>query len=1005
MVAAAVLLVVGLSVQAEEDRQGLPDPLMFSTFVGGTGVEWPHAVEVADNGSIYVTGYTLSFDFPTTEGAYQRVTKGKEEVYVLHLSPDGSELLWATLIGGTGQDIAWDIAVGADGRVYVTGETLSPDFPTTKDAYLRTREGGSDAFVVCLSPDGGSLVYSTLLGGEDDDEGFSIEALADRRVYVAGSTGSVFFPTTNGAHDRALGGVEDVFVSRLSSDGRTLEASTYLGGSYTEKEPSMVIDGSGNLWLAGSTTSQDFPTTAGLPNDWSLARDVFVAAIDGDLTQLKRATVVGQIGSDVPRSIDIGPQGEVLVAGYTHSPEFPTTGPEPGNDNSGNWDGFMLVYGNDLTTRHHEWLYGGDNYDVIRAARYDPRGLIHATGYTNSTNFPTTLGSYDPYKSGDDHDMFYMQVDPDSGYSTVNSTYIGKNMGDFGMAMSFNPWGIPIIAGHSRSDGFPTEGDPYDSTHAGNGDIVVLKYTTDEDPPEFSNDTTPGQVETGANITFSVDVHDSTGIFEVWLYIVEDRHDFQRPDSILMEGNGIHSFTMGLSGSSLGLRYRFMAWDVLGHISETEFREIDIVDTIPPSMLSDKTPGEGTTGDPFEFRFEAYDNWFVELAKVEYVIGEMNWNSTMSTFGSDHGFAEWFLTIELANSTLDPIDYRFHFMDQNTMVSTGWVQVQVRDNDAPMVSNLSLPLVVLPETWLTVDVFVIDNIGIASVWLEHYVEIGQEETVTIDGPYGSRVVTELRVPRGRGDLHISIHVEDDAGNIGVASGMVQFRDDDPPELTVHHENTTSTGESVTITWSASDPAGIHSMWGFYVFGYGHGMEEYTYFQAEEIPTVGTRISVPEDSLEPLLVVLGAKDLYGNENLTGTIEIQVLDGNPPKASAGPDMVVSPGEVVLLDARSSEDNIGISNYSWSWIDPSSNELVVVHSERGWIEANITRVGTYDITLEVTDLAGNTASDGMVVQVRGEGEEEPNRLDMDAIVMIAVAIVGLTLLVLFLVLKSRS
>ena len=197
--AATALLVAGHTVQAEDDRQGVPDPLLFSTFVGGGDAEWPHATVVAPNGTVYVTGYTLSFDFPTTEGAYQRVTKGNEEVYVLHLSADGSELLWATLIGGSGQDIAWDLAVGTDGRVYVTGMTRSANFPTTQGAYLRTREGGSDAFVVCLAADGGSLVYSTLLGGEDDDKGYAIKALSEGRVLVAGNTGSMFFPTTNGA--------------------------------------------------------------------------------------------------------------------------------------------------------------------------------------------------------------------------------------------------------------------------------------------------------------------------------------------------------------------------------------------------------------------------------------------------------------------------------------------------------------------------------------------------------------------------------------------------------------------------------------------------------------------------------------------------------------------------------------------------------------------------------------------------------------------------------------
>jgi len=958
--AVAVMLAIGLPAQAEEDRQGVTDPLLFSTFMGGGNTDWPHATVVASNGTIYITGFTLSFDFPTTEGAYQRVTKGNEDVYVLHLSADGSELLWATLIGGTGQDIAWDLAVGTDGRVYVTGQTWSADFPTTQGAYLRTREGDSDAFVLCLAPDGGSLVYSTLLGGGDDDEGFAIEVLNDGRAVVAGSTGSMFFPTTSGAYDRSLGGVEDVFVSRLSSDGRSLEASTYLGGSYTEMEPAMALDGSGNIWVTGSTTSEDFPTTSGLSNDWSIARDVFVTALSPDLARNIRSTVVGMEGSDVPRSIDIGPQGEVMVAGYTHSPEFPVATPDPGDDNSGEWDGFILVYKSTLLSRDHQRLYGGSDRDVIRAARFDGRGLIHVVGYTNSTNFPTTLGSYQPYRTGDNHDIFYMQLDQENWYRTINSTYIGKAMGDFGMGLDLDRWDTPIIVGHTRSLDFPVTPNAYDDTNAGGGDIVVLKYTTDEEPPEFSNDGTPRQVGTGSDITFSIDVTDWTGVHAVAVDLVEGTGDNDRHYMEYMAGNGTYTVTIPISIDTVSLEYKFMAWDVLGRLNVTEHRWVTIIDTIPPALIADGTPSSGTTGDPLEFLLHVRDNWQVEGASVEYVIGDRNANSSMDEdmrFGSNK--ERWNLTVHIADGSLDPIRYRFHFWDHaGNAVTTQWTTVPVLDDDAPVLGEMTVPPFAQPGTTVTVSVDVSDNIGVQEVRLDHYITPTAVETITVAGPFGPTIEVEVPIPLDKGELHVEFHVEDAAGNTASVSGVIPFRDEDPPQMYMTHDDIATTGDWFNVSWSAEDPAGILEMWGFYVFGEGRAFEEYTFFNPDGLPTAHYSIAIPGNSIEPLFIILASRDTFRNQNQTEPIRIEVVDDTPPIAEVYLENRDPRQDwmTAVLDARDSRDNIGIVRYEWSWSLLDNADLHETSHEGSRVSLTFDEPGVYTIYLTVYDADGN-------------------------------------------------
>jgi hypothetical protein len=1006
--AMVVTVAIGLAVHAEGDRQGAPDPLMFSTFLGGSGTDWPHAIAVGHNGSIYVTGYTTSYDFPTTDGAFQRVSEGNEEVYVACLSHDGKELRWATLVGGSGQDIAWDMAVDPSGRVYVTGVTYSTDFPTTAGAYSRTIDGDSDAFVLCLADGGGSLVYSTLLGGENDEMGYTIGLLDDGSSVVAGHTESVFLPTTLDAYDRGLGGASDAFIARLSADGRELEACTYLGGTYTETEPDMVLDGDGNVWLTGSTTSQDFPVTSGLPNDWDLGRDVFVANLDIDLTTLRRATVIGQEGNDVPRSIELGPERRVVLTGFTTSAEFPDVSNRPGNDNTGLTDGFLLVLSPDLADMEHGWLYGGSDFDVVRTAKYDTRGLLHLVGYTNSTDFPTTLGSYRPYKSGDDHDMFYVQVDPDAGYVTLNSTYIiGEDNGDFGMDLAFDGWGVPIIAGHTRSPDFPTAGDPYDDTHNGAGDVVVLKYVTDEEPPEIFNDSTPGRVEVGTNVTFSVQVDDATGIFEVWLYIVESMHDHLEDTPIMMEGNGTYTATFVVSRTTLGLTYRFTAWDVLGHMSVTEMTTLTLVDTFPPELRSDESMDRGTTGDPFEFRIWTYDNWGVKTVSVEYTIGEREVNTSMSGGGNDHGHRDFNQTIDLAADSLDPIRYRFHLVDSSgNEASTDWMQVPVVDDDPPTVGALDLPALAYPGAWVTVDVPVTDNIGVDDVWVEHFVEMAQVETLPVDGPYGPRVVVDVPVPTGRGDLHITVRAVDAGGNEANASGIVPFRDDTPPDLTIVHDDNTTTGDTFILTWTASDRAGINSMWGYYVFGHGHAIEDYTYFSAATLPTAGVEIDVPSDSTDPLYIILAAKDVYGNENQTAPIIINVMDDDPPWAELHRVLSDPPAwHKIDLYSEPYQDNIGIVGYEWSWSLKDDGERHYIDADGPEMSITMDETGTYVFYLTVHDGAGNEYTASLITEVRDDGSEEPSGFGHLALFMIAVAIGAMALLPVYHYLRGRD
>jgi hypothetical protein len=190
--------------------------LVYSTYLGGTGADRGSAIAVdtLTNPNAYLTGRTFSSNFPTTAGALRTTLAGTTDAFVARLDPTGA-LAYSTYLGGSGTDEAFSIAVDGAGNAYITGETVSSDFPTTSGAPQAVRAGLKDAFVTKLSP-AGALVYSTYLGGRGEDTAFSIAVDAASNAYVAGETASTDFPTTAGAFDRTFNGIEDAFVTKIT---------------------------------------------------------------------------------------------------------------------------------------------------------------------------------------------------------------------------------------------------------------------------------------------------------------------------------------------------------------------------------------------------------------------------------------------------------------------------------------------------------------------------------------------------------------------------------------------------------------------------------------------------------------------------------------------------------------------------------------------------------------------------------------------------------------------
>jgi hypothetical protein len=229
--------------------------LVYSTYLGGKGSDrgFAIALDAPSNPNAYVTGHTASTDFPTTPGAFQVTPPGgAHDVFVAKLNPSGTALVYATHLGGTGDDVGEGIAVDPAGNAYVTGQTTSVDFPITVGGFQMTLGGLTDAFVTKLDPTGSALVYSTYLGGTGDDVGHGITVDSAGSAYVTGETGSTNFPTTAGAFDTTLGGLQDGFVAKIADFGPSAtlglapNAASNLAGTQ-HCVTATVQDAAGNL--------------------------------------------------------------------------------------------------------------------------------------------------------------------------------------------------------------------------------------------------------------------------------------------------------------------------------------------------------------------------------------------------------------------------------------------------------------------------------------------------------------------------------------------------------------------------------------------------------------------------------------------------------------------------------------------------------------------------------------------------------------------------------------
>lgn len=380
--------------------------LLYSTYLGGSDVDFGYGIAVDTSGNAYVAGETRSSEFPTTAGAFQTTYAGGDrDAFVIQLNATGTSLLYSTYLGGSGYDRSahlGDIALDSSGNAYIVGDTDSSDFPTTSGAFQTTHGGGGrDAFVTKFNATGSSVIYSTYLGGSALDFGSGIALDSSGNAYLTGSTESFDFPTVAGAFQATFAGDGDAFVTKLNSTGSGLLYSTYLGGSNSDSGSAIALDASGNVYVTGQTGSSDFPITTGAFQTTLVAGgDAFVTQLNSIGTGLLYSTYLGGNGGENGWGIAVDGSGNAYIAGFTDSSDFPTTADAFQTTFGGVIDVFVtqlnptgtgLLYSTYLGGSPSQW---GGGYEFVRGIALDTSSNVYIVGVTTSSDFPTTAGAF-----------------------------------------------------------------------------------------------------------------------------------------------------------------------------------------------------------------------------------------------------------------------------------------------------------------------------------------------------------------------------------------------------------------------------------------------------------------------------------------------------------------------------------------------------------------------------------------------------------------------------------
>lgn len=453
------------------------DPvLIYSTYLGGSSLDRSYDIAVDTDGNAYITGLTESTNFPTDSGISGSYA-GNGDVFVTKIDASGDSLVYSTYIGGTGYDYGSSIAVDSSENIYISGGTVSADFPTVAAIYENHAGGDYDAFISKIDASGSNFIYSTYLGGSGTDRGNDIAVDTFENTYITGYTSSTDFPTASAIYE-SNEGFPGAFVTKIDASGNSLVYSTYLGGNGLDSGSGINVDNSGNVYITGYTESDDFPMVAPIFGSYAGAGDAFITKINASGSGLVYSTYLGGSLRDGSHGvIAVDNSGNAYISGGTESNDFPTASAQYENYAGGSSDAFIAKIDDSGSSLVYSTYLGGSGYDRVNGLAVDTDGNAYVAGFTNSTDFPVVAALYENYEGGLS-DAFIAKID-NSGNNLVYSTYLGGDDLDEAYGIAIDTSGNAYVTGRTLSGDYSTFNPVY-ADYSGSGDVFIAKIASVE---------------------------------------------------------------------------------------------------------------------------------------------------------------------------------------------------------------------------------------------------------------------------------------------------------------------------------------------------------------------------------------------------------------------------------------------------------------------------------------------------------------------------------------------
>lgn len=477
------------------------DPvLVVAQYFAGSYENIAYGIGHDSNGLVYIGGVTESTDLPLVGSSYQSTEGGGQDLFLAIVNPalsSSSQVLYVTYIGGSSDETFGAMTVGPAGDVYMTGSTLSSDFPMQNAAQtaIAGSNGQPDSFVLWLNSTQG-LAYSTLFGGSELDNGTAIAVQSNGYIWIAGDTQSTDLLNTGGFQGSLIG-QQNMFIAAFNpqlSGTATEIYSIYMGGTQWDEAYGIAVTSDGTVWIAGATYSPDiWITSDGYQGSYGGDGDGYVAHISPGLgaNALLYASFLGGSQTDEATSLVLDPAGRIILSGYTLSSNFPVTSNALQTKYGGDTDAFVAILDTAKRQLVYSTYFGGPNPDAAMDLKEDSNGLLYVAGYTESGGLPSTSGAL---QTGYDNsvDAFGLKLDPSkSGAAGVDYfTYLGSDGQQVAYGVDYDANGNMYLAGYSSSEILaPLGGPSRPNSIPGDWDAFVIGFGTGSSTPSASAST------------------------------------------------------------------------------------------------------------------------------------------------------------------------------------------------------------------------------------------------------------------------------------------------------------------------------------------------------------------------------------------------------------------------------------------------------------------------------------------------------------------------------------